>query len=50
MQGEKTIEISAEPNEPIAFTQLLAILSGVRNGTTQPSEVVERLNVQIKAE
>jgi len=50
MQGNKTITVSAEPENGLVVTEIIALTSGVQAGSITPAEVIERLDLQVSSE
>lgn len=50
MQGNKSITVLANPEKPVALTEIIALGSGAQAGTIQPADLIERLNVTVSAE
>lgn len=50
MQGNKSITVLADPANPIAVTEIIALSSGAQAGTVQPAELIERFNLTVTAE
>ncbi len=45
-----SLTVSAKPDEPISFAEIMGIAAGAQAGNVQPSEVVDRLNLTVTAE
>jgi len=50
MQGNKKLTITAEPINGLAITEMVALGSGLRAGSTTPADFAKRLNMTIVAE
>ncbi len=50
LEGNKSITILANPDTPLAMTEIIALSSGARAGTVQPADLIERLNLTVSAE
>jgi len=50
LNDQGSLTLSAKPDEPVSFAEVMGIAAGIRAGNVQPSEVIERLNLTISGE
>ena len=49
LQTSGSITLTARPEEPVSFAELMGIGAGIKAGNVKPAEVIERFNVEISA-
>lgn len=50
MQGNKTITVSAKPENGLVMTEIIALTSAAQAGSVAPAEIIDRLNLEVVAE
>lgn len=49
LQTSGSITLTAKPEEPVSFAELMGIGAAIKAGNVKPAEVIERFNVEISA-
>ena len=47
LNDQGSLTLSARPDEPVSFAEMMGIMAGVRAGNVKPAEVIERFNLTI---
>ncbi len=49
LNNSGSLIITAKPDEPISFVEIMGISAGIQAGNVKPAEIIERLNLEVSA-
>ena len=49
LQTSGSLTLTAKPDEPVSFAEVMGIAAGVKAGNIKPADVIDRFNVEISA-